>query len=356
MTRLSDLLDLDALDGMITAGYITRRPLAGSRISVYNYTAKAAYKGVWTPETRRCRGLVVGEGGEILARPFEKFFDLSQTEDVPSAGPIETSEKWDGSLGILYERADGWAITTRGDPNGWQSEAATSLFRQRYGSFAPPGGVTLLFEIVLPENHIVVDYGDLRELVLLAAIEIESGRDVELPGDWPGAVAGRRDVSGGRLERLLEEAEATGNREGFVVRWPESGMRAKVKLDEYRQRHRMLFCTSTKTVWESLAAGRDPSDGLDREAELAAWVRTEADALKGAHTSVMEEARLTVGALEASELAERREAAARINASRYPAVAFNLLDGRVERAADAAWRIVRPGATRFFRDQPDDDL
>ena len=356
VAHLRDVLDVCALDALIAEGYITRRTLAGSWISVYNYTAKAAYKGVWTPETRRCRGLVVGEGGRILARPFEKFFDLSKTDEVPTSGPIEVSEKWDGSLGILYERADGWAITTRGDPNSWQSEVATILFRERHERFAPPDGVTLLFEIVLAENHIVVDYGGLRELVLLAAIDIETGRDVELPGDWPGAVAERQDASGGRLECLFAEAEATGNREGFVVRWPESGLRAKVKFGEYRQRHRMIFCTSTKTVWETLAAGLDPSEGLGREAELAAWVNAEADALKEAQRSVMQEAWLTVGSLEAAELAERREAAARIKASRYPAVAFNLLDGRVERAAEAAWRIVRPGTTRFFRDQPDDDV
>ncbi len=49
------------------AGLVTRRFFSGTGIHVLNYTAEASFKGIWTDETRRCRGLVVGEEGEVLA-------------------------------------------------------------------------------------------------------------------------------------------------------------------------------------------------------------------------------------------------------------------------------------------------
>ena len=148
MTSLADILDTAALEAQIAAGLITQRVLAGSDIAVYNYTARAAFSGTWTTETRRCRGLVADGAGCVLARPFEKFFDFGQTT-VPLGGPMVASEKFDGSLGILYRRSDGtFAIMTRGDPNSWQAEAAIRLWRERYEGLEPPDGETWCFEII----------------------------------------------------------------------------------------------------------------------------------------------------------------------------------------------------------------
>jgi len=76
--------------------------------------------------------------------------------------------------------SSGPAITIRGDPNGWWSVAGTALLRARYSQTGVPEGVTWLFEIVLPEDRVVVDYGDRRDLVRLSAIYIATGRDVDL--------------------------------------------------------------------------------------------------------------------------------------------------------------------------------
>lgn len=37
----------------------------------------------------------------------------------------------------------------------------------RYSAWTPPTGHTVLFEIIYPENRIVVDYGEMEDLVLL---------------------------------------------------------------------------------------------------------------------------------------------------------------------------------------------
>jgi len=60
------------------------------------------------------------------------------------------------------------------------SVAGTALLRARYSQTGVPEGVTWLFEIVLPEDRVAVDYGDRRDLVRLSAIYIATGRDVDL--------------------------------------------------------------------------------------------------------------------------------------------------------------------------------
>jgi RNA ligase len=131
VTHISELMKEDALEDQIAQGLITRRYLAGTGISVLNYTSRAVFSGHWTQETRRSRGLVVDSGRRVLARPFEKFFDLSQIE-VPAGSQFTVTEKIEGSLGILFASPNGWRITTWGDPNGWHSTAATDLWHERF--------------------------------------------------------------------------------------------------------------------------------------------------------------------------------------------------------------------------------
>jgi putative RNA ligase len=284
----------------------------------------------------------------VLARPFEKFFDLAQIE-VPQDSHFTVTEKVDGSLGILYPTANGWRITTRGDPNGWQSTAATELWNERYRDFVPPDGVTMLFEIVLPENRIVVDYGDRRELVALTAIDMATGRDTEVPEAFPGPRVAILDNLTG-LDVLVAEAEKTGNQEGFVLYWPQEGLRAKVKLSEYRRLHQMIFGTSTKAIWELLAAGQDPLAAVaDGPADLRDWVERARYELVAVQAGIMADAATVVSSLPPATLADRRAAAEVIKASRYPSVAFALLDRRPGRPELAAWKLAKPQQAEVFR-------
>ncbi|MHB8296856.1 MAG: RNA ligase [Acidimicrobiales bacterium] len=344
MTSIADLMDADQLEHLISRRYITRRRLEAADVFVLNYTAKAAYERVWTPETRRCRGLVVDGAGAVLARPFEKFFDLEPGR-FPG-GAFEVTEKIDGSLGIVYPGPNGWAVTTRGDPNGWQSRRATALLRDRYGDFSPPVRTTLLVEIILPGNRVVVDYGATEDLVALAAIDITTGRDVAVPEDWPGPVVQRHEAS--RLDELRGQEAA--NREGFVLYWPESGMRAKLKFERYKALHRLIFSTSTSRVWEVLASGGDPVAALgSAPADLTSWVEEAARDMSRAQAKLLASAASVVAAIPEDERLDRRAAAARILAGAHPSIAFALLDGQTGKAAAAAWKAVRPASHVPFR-------
>lgn len=52
------------------------------------------------------------------------------------------------------------------------------------------------------------------------------------------------------------------NREGFVIRF-QSGVRVKLKFEEYKKLHRASSHISTTTVWEVLKDGGDVKDLLE---------------------------------------------------------------------------------------------
>ena len=96
-------------------------------------------------------------------------------EHLPNE-PFEVYEKLDGSLGILYWLGDEPYIATRGSFESPQAQIATELLRA-YDLSGLDRRRTYLFEIIYPENRIVVNYDDRRELVLLAIIDTATGRE-----------------------------------------------------------------------------------------------------------------------------------------------------------------------------------
>jgi len=58
-----------------------------------------------------------------------------------------------------------------------------------YSAWTPPTGHTVLFEIIYPENRIVVDYGEMEDLVLLGAVHTATGGSLApRQVGWPGPV------------------------------------------------------------------------------------------------------------------------------------------------------------------------
>jgi RNA ligase len=120
-------------------------------------------------------------------------------------------------------------------------------------------GFTYLFEIIYPENRIVVDYNGEERLVLLGIINTETGE--ELPHnelfegfDVVKKYDGVRDYS--ELKGKVEH-----NSEGFVVRFS-NGQRVKIKGEEYLRLHKIMTNVSTTGVWEFLSNGGDINEFL----------------------------------------------------------------------------------------------
>lgn len=222
---------------------------------ILNYTEKAAYDRVWNNVTLNCRGLIVDAFNWIVARPFPKFFNYGQP-DCPEIDLDELaviSDKLDGSLGILYRNpvTGKYAIATRGSFESEQAIHATKIFNTKYADYVPPSGITMLFEIVYPENRIVCNYGDMDDLVFIGSVDIATGDnwDADQDWDWPGPKA---EIFPFKTMREALEFPPRAGKEGFVVHFLLSGHRVKIKQEDYIQLHRIVTGLNARSVWEAM--------------------------------------------------------------------------------------------------------
>lgn len=259
--HVHQLIPAPVLLAALTDGLVRRQEHPELPLAILNYTERAAYQGTWNEATLNSRGLIVNtDTGDIVARPFPKFFNYGQpgAPDLDLDAPAAVTEKVDGSLGILYPRGDGrWAVATRGSFTSDQAIHATELWDDVYQFAWQPGpleGFTYLFEIVYPANRIVCDYGDLDDLVLLAAIDNETGMRAS-PRMWPGPRVSEHPY------RTLAEAlaaEPRPNAEGLVVNvyQPDApGALVKIKQEDYVALHRIVTGLNKRTVWQHIDAG-----------------------------------------------------------------------------------------------------
>lgn len=65
---------LDRIRKLVAGRYISVAKHPQLDLFIYNYTAKSQYERYWTEETMMCRGLILDSQGQIIARPFPKFF------------------------------------------------------------------------------------------------------------------------------------------------------------------------------------------------------------------------------------------------------------------------------------------
>jgi RNA ligase len=264
--KINDMLDMELLvHALIPGGYIrAQHHPRFPDLVILNYTETCQFERAWTHETRTCRGLIYNERtGEVLARPFPKFFNHGEpgAPVIALDAGVDVTDKLDGSLGILYPTPDGeWAVATRGSFDSEQARHATKVWRDRYAELCaeqnmPNRGVTMLFEIVYPSNRIVVDYGTADDLYLLGAVDIEHGtsfgpNESEAFGNWMGPRT--QEFHHGTLADALA-AEPRPGQEGLVVRRWHSEDRIKLKQDEYVTLHRLITGCTARRLWESLA-------------------------------------------------------------------------------------------------------
>ncbi|NML52470.1 polynucleotide kinase [Streptomyces sp. R302] len=281
---LDALLPPQELAAAVGAGHVTRKSHPELPLSIYTYTRSCQYEGVWNSVTTRCRGLVADDRtGRIVAFPLPKFFNVSEHESgrpyapaLPDE-PFEVYEKVDGSLGLVFHYAGRWRVASKGSFISAQATWAQRRLDAADTSRLVPG-VTYLMEIVYPQNRIVVDYGDRRDLVLLAAFGPD-GAELGLAGAaaaWSGigsVVTVHPPMPLEALVKLTETntlpdgAAATGtDAEGFVLRFA-SGVRAKAKLAEYVRLHKVLTGVTERDIWRGHGVQRFAGVSVKRLAQ-----------------------------------------------------------------------------------------
>ena len=331
----NNINDLSYIDQLINERYISKRKHPEFNLFIYNYTEKTQFQQVWNEATLSCRGLITDHSGTVVSRPFRKFFNLHEVVSIPFDEDYTVYEKLDGSLGISYFWAGRHWIATRGSFESTQAQEANNMLAGEYRFVPMMPGVTYLFEILYPENRIVVNYSR-RQLVLLAKIITETGEEIipaKHPG-FPGPVIYGLDIA--------NPLPVIPNSEGFVIRFS-SGVRVKVKQEEYIRLHRIVTGLTRTRVWEYLSEGRNIvdlaqslPDEFSREVLsmaadiMAEYYKTERYTMDVYHAI---RSRLPI--------ADRRGYALEfLKYKSVSAILFKLLDGKPYE--DLIWRMVKP--------------
>lgn len=357
MTAVTDVFSENELNAAIHSGFIESFRHPQLPLTIYNYTEHTQYENAWNAATRACRGLIVNDDRQIIARPWAKFFEYKpvggQHGPVDLDAAIEATDKLDGSLGILYPAGHQWAIATRGSFTGNQAAHATTLYQQRYAdTWSPDPELTYLFEIVYPDNRVVLNYGDTDDLVLLGACRIADGASVTASsiGDWPGSRAETLPVT--TFRDALAFPERT-NAEGLVVTVLDSGLKLKLKQRDYVLRHRMVAGMSVLAVWEYLASGAGVS-GLITDGhlpdELHDWARDVVAQLQGRHHALKhaaEQAHAEIIAHLEPGHTRKDYAAEAVKHADLKGFLFALADGRRDKFEAALWKSIRPDANEL---------
>lgn len=321
------------IEKYIEEGYISKRKHPEENLYILNYTPKTQYEGFWNEHTISCRGLIVDSNYNPKARCFKKFFNYEEVRpEVIKRKNIdfEIHEKIDGSLGILYWAKDRPFIATRGSFDSEQALVANKILESYDTSFLDKS-LTYLFEIIYPENRICVDYGFRKDLIFLTAFEIHSGKEVDL-NKTPFI-----HVKKYKFEEEFENIKDFNwpNHEGFVVKFSD-GFRFKIKFEEYRRLHQLVFSISTRSIWESLR--------LNKKIELEKipdetynWIKKEESLLQEKYRFIEFEAKQYFSKINHLS---RKEFANHALEYRYPSILFKMLDEKPHN--DIIWKIIEP--------------
>lgn len=251
---------------------------------LYNYTSVQQAFGTWTPVSTLCRGLVLHHSAaegvvRVVARPLAKFFNLGEHAiTLPPGTPYTVLDKVDGSLGVAFHVAalGGWVVNTRGSWVSPQAVQAKAMLEALNVS-ALDTACTYCFEIVYPDNRVVVNYGDKHDLTLLYAADTKTGAELPYSELAPLAdalgcpavavhgagVVGAAETDHVKLRTAVMDAFGKaglkGNdAEGFVLVGSMPGgtlLRAKIKYDAYLLLHRAFSGNLTDvTVWQAASS------------------------------------------------------------------------------------------------------
>ena len=249
---------LEKLNEYFEKGLVYKQVHPTLPLTIWNYSEKVQYEGLWDEITLQTRGLVTDNDGNIIVHPFKKFFNIEEGKHTPTE-EFEVYEKMDGSLGILFFYEGKWIVVTRGSFTSDQSVKAQELLRSKYIVESIPKGYATLFEIIYPENRIVVDYGDEEKLVVLGMTSRVSGKEMDynslLNVHNESGMSVVKKYDGIKDYKQLKEM-VKNDQEGFVVKFS-NGDRVKVKGVEYLRLHKIMGNLSTTAVWEVLSNSGD---------------------------------------------------------------------------------------------------
>lgn len=292
---------------------------------IWNYSPKTQYEKLWDDLTLMCRGLVTDTDGNIVARSFNKFFNLEEEKNIPNE-PYEIYEKLDGSLIILFWYNDKLIVSSKGS---FVSDHAIQAKRiiLNYDLSVLDFSKTYCFELVAPWNRIVCSYPK-EELFLLAKFD-RFGQEYSVDNYNNFPLVKKYDyIDIPKIKETISE-----DREGVVVKF-QSGKRIKIKGDEYKKLHKLVTGLSEKSILELLKNNQSLESILDKVPdEFYQWAKNTEDKFISKYKEIENECKKVY-----KEFDTRKEAAFYFLKQKHPQVLFSMLDK--QDVSDIIWKII----------------
>jgi RNA ligase len=319
---------------------ITRRKHPTLPLWIYNYTPEVQYDKLWDEVTMQCRGLILDEQSNIVARPFRKFFNYGEipVSEIPDL-PFTMTEKMDGSLVIITRYNGELIFATRGSFESDQVKYAKEIWFNKYHHLGPTicHNYTYLFELIDPRNKVVVDYQEEADLIALEYTPNEKEDFRYFPALPFKAV--KQHFGFDSIEDVIASLDGEwNNREGYVIRF-ENGYRLKIKSPEYLRLHKIITNTSELGIWEMLRDGQDLvlADVPD---EFYNWVNETKTRLQKAYKAIETMCRELANMILELNLPTRKLIAEEVKKQTHSGIIFAMIDGK--EYAEDIWKILRP--------------
>lgn len=270
------------------------RPVKGETdVYACNFSRDAFKNQCWDEYSSKARGLFLDGNGNVVARGFEKFFNLGENEQTTRENidkrlkfPVRVERKENGFLGLVSARGDGsWRFWSKSGQTDY-SYLIERLFKetldigqeQALWNIAHDSDVTLAFEVIDQNSDRHIIKYDTSRIVFLHAIKNTVDFQIDYAADKLIGMDGffiRPEVlavfqTEGEREKLwsmLDEERHDSMREGVVV-YDADGYMFKLKSDYY------LEVKSLRTMLErAVLHGKPIADNDHSErAEKVRWV------------------------------------------------------------------------------------
>ena len=231
----------------------------GDRV-VLNYSQIESPK--MHPVVRECRGAIMSKSGEVICRPFDRFYNLGEAPETQEHLDINRTiavEKLDGSLIKLYHWNGSWELATRGSAFGenevfdrgitfrqlaLQALGLTEEEFQRTCSDNLQEDATYLFELTSPLNRVVTPYNETLMWFLGSRSNTsvcgdhKAYRSLSVFGAFQEVKRPAFQVFSSLQETVTAANSLAGLQEGWVL-WQDGLPVCKVKAEAYITAHRI---------------------------------------------------------------------------------------------------------------------
>lgn len=259
-------------------GIFHRRHVTHNNLILFKYHQKDSPSA--HPVVRECRGIILDEANDwkVVCRAFDRFFNHGEGHaaeiDWASA---RVQEKLDGSLCVMYHYAGEWHVATSGSPDasgqvrqaGVRGQMGYGLktfadyfwetFRAQGGTFPATVDLCLAFELMGPDNHVVVVHNE-PWVRLLAVRDRRTGEELDINSYSELVnIEPVRSFPLGSFEEIAASFEHISpvSQEGYVV-VDGKGRRVKVKHPGYVALHHAKDGMGAKAFVRIAQTGETP--------------------------------------------------------------------------------------------------